>query len=263
MAISMKDLKSTRTELPPRVLIHGVAGIGKTSLAAEFPNPVMLDTEEGAPAGVDIPSFGLLSSYAALDDAMGALATEDHDFQTVILDSVDGLEPLVWREACVRNHWESIETPGYGKGYLAADDIWSEFMTGVDFLRREKRMTVIMIAHSDVKQFDEPGKSPYSRYDLRMHKRGAAILTDRCDFILFVGAKTEIKEVDAGFNKKHTHAEGGGTRWIFTDARPAFIAKNRSLNMPAQLLYKKGEGFKTLAPHLFSNSQPANAQAAA
>lgn len=251
MAISLNDLKSTKSELPPRILVHGVAGIGKTSLAAEFPNPVMIDTEEGAPAGVDMATFGLMNSYGDVTEAMGALATGDHEFQTMVLDSVDGLEGMIWRETCARNHWDSIETPGYGKGYLAADAVWNEFMAGCDYLRREKGMTIILLAHSDVKQFDEPGKSPYSRFDLRMHKRGAAILTDRCDYILFVGSKTEIKETEAGFNKKHTHAEGGGTRWIFSDARPAFIAKNRSLNMPAQILFKKGEGFKALAPHIF------------
>lgn len=254
MAISLADLKSTRNELPPRLLFHGVAGIGKTSLAAEFPNPVLLDTEEGAPAGVDMATFGLLTSYQAVTDAMGALAQEDHEFQTVILDSSDAFEQHVWRETCQRNSWKSIEDPGYGKGYLAADAVWNEFMAGCDYLRRERGMTVIVIAHSEVKQFDEPGKAPYSRYDLRMHKRGAAILTDRCDYILFVGSKTEIKEADVGFNKKHAHAEGGGARYIFADARPAFIAKNRSLNMPAQILYKKGEGFKALAPHIFPNA---------
>ena len=263
MAISLADLKSTKNELPPRIIMHGVAGIGKTSLAAEFPAPILLDTEEGAPAGVDVATFGLLPSYGALMEGMGSLAQEEHEFKTLILDSVDGLEPMIWRETCVRNQWESIETPGYGKGYLAADIIWNEFMTGCDYLRREKGMTIILIAHSDVKTFDEPGKVPYSRYDLRMHKRGAAILTDRCDYILFVGSKTEIKEVDAGFNKKHAHAEGGGARWIFTDSRPAFIAKNRSASMPAQLLFKKGEGYKILAPHLFPASVPAKAAEAA
>jgi len=263
MSISLKDLKSTKNELPPRILVHGVAGIGKTSLAAEFPNPILLDTEEGSPAGVDIATFGLLDTYSAVNDAMGALAQEDHDFKTLVLDSVDVLEPMIWRETCVRNQWETIETPGYGKGYLAADAVWNEFMTGCDYLRREKGMTIILIAHSDVKQFDEPGKAPYSRYDLRMHKRGAAILTDRCDYILFVGAKTEIKEVDAGFNKKHSHAEGSGFRWIFTDARPAFIAKNRSINMPAQIQYKKGAGYSALAPFIFPNSSATDGKAAA
>lgn len=263
MAISLKDLKSTKNELPPRILVHGVAGIGKTSLAAEFPHPVLLDTEEGAPAGVDIATFGLLDSYGAVNDAMGALAQEDHDFKTLVLDSVDGLEPMIWRETCVRNNWETIETPGYGKGYLAADAVWNEFLAGCDYLRRERGMAVIVIAHSEVRQFDEPGKAPYSRYDLRVHKRGAAILTDRCDYILFVGAKTEIKEVDAGFNKKHAHAEGSGFRWIFTDARPAFIAKNRSLNMPAQIQYKKGAGFSALSPFIFPNSSTTDGKAAA
>lgn len=260
MAISLKDLRSTSSTAPPRILIHGVAGIGKTSLAAEFPNPILIDTEEGAPVGIDLPTFGLLTSYQALADAMASLAQEEHEFKTLVLDSLDGLEPMIWRETCARNGgWESIETPGYGKGYVAADAVWGEFMAGCDYLRRERGMTIIWLAHSAVTTFDAPGSQPYSRYDLRLHKRGAAIVTDRADAILFINTKTEVKEVETGFNKKHAHGEGGGTRWIFTDARPAFIAKNRAVNMPAQIIYQKGKGFDALAPHFFPSKSDKHA----
>lgn len=257
MAINLKDLKSAGSTLPPRVLVHGVAGIGKTSLAAEFPDPVLLDTEEGSPMGLTVPSSGLLTSYSGVVDFMGALAQQEHSFRTLIVDSLDGLEPLIWRETCARNGgWESIETPGYGKGYLLADATWLEFVAGCDYLRRERGMTIIWIAHSAVTSFDAPGAQPYSRYDLRLHKRGAAIMTDRADHILFVNTKTDVKEVEVGFNKKHAHAEGGGGRWIFADARPAFIAKNRAQNMPPQLLYTKGKGYEALAPYLFPGAAP-------
>ncbi|MBX9760666.1 MAG: ATP-binding protein [Beijerinckiaceae bacterium] len=263
MAINLKDLKSAGSTLPPRILLHGVAGIGKTSLAAEFPDAVLLDTEEGAPMGMSIPSSGLQTSYKGVVDFMGALAQQEHAFKTLIIDSLDGLEPLIWRETCVRNGgWESIETPGYGKGYLLADATWLEFVAGCDYLRRERGMTIIWIAHSAVDRFDAPGAQPYSRYDLRLHKRGSAIMTDRADHIFFVNTKTDVKEVEVGFNKKHAHAEGGGARWIFTDARPAFIAKNRATNMPPQLLYQKGRGYADLAPFLFPGApKPAAAPA--
>ncbi len=252
MAISLKHLKSSSSDLPPRVLMHAVEGIGKTSLAAEFPNPVYLPTTgEKTPNGITLPTPGTVSSWDDLVGLIGELATDDHDFRTLIIDSMDGIEPLVWRETAQRNKWETIESPGYGKGYLAADLVWRELIDGCDYLRTEKRMAVVLISHSDRISHEEPGHQPYKRYDLRLQKRAQAILCDWSDFILFVNSKIEMKEADVGFNKKHTHAEGGGTRWIFSDARPAFLAKNRASGMPAQIMFKPGEGFTKLSPFLF------------
>jgi hypothetical protein len=249
MAISLSDLKKVRSTLPPRLLIYGVAGIGKTSLAAEFPNAVFLQTEEGTPGGTEIDTFGVLSSYGSVVEALGSLYSEDHDFQTVVLDSLDALEPMVWAETCSRNNWRTIEDPGYGKGYLAADGTWREFIDGCNALRRDRGMTVIWLAHSAVDRFEQPGSAPYNRYDLRLQKRGAAILTDEADAILFMNTKVSVKETDAGFNKKALHAEGGGTRWLFTDGRPAFIAKNR-YGLPDSVMIPPGKGYAALAPHL-------------
>jgi hypothetical protein len=249
MAISLSDLKRVKSTLPPRILIYGVAGIGKTSLASEFPNAVFLQTEEGTPGNIEIDTFGQLGSYGAVVEALGTLYQEDHDFRTVVIDSLDALEPMVWNETCVRNNWRHIEEPGYGKGYLAADGVWREFVDGCNALRRDRGLTIIWLGHSSVDRFDQPGAQPYNRYDLRLQKRGAAILTDEADAILFMNTKVTIKESDAGFNKKNVHAEGGGSRWLFTDGRPAFIAKNR-YGMPDAVNIPFGKGYAALAKYL-------------
>lgn len=249
MAINLADLKRVKSTLPPRLLVYGVAGIGKTSFAAEFPNAVFIQTEEGTPGNVEIDTFGNLSTYGQVCEALGTLYQEDHDFRTVVVDSLDALEPLVWNETCVRNNWRHIEEPGYGKGYLAADAVWREFIDGCNALRRDRGLTVIWLGHSSVDRFEQPGAQPYNRYDLRLQKRGAAILTDEADAILFMNTKVSIKETDAGFNKKNVHAEGGGSRWLFTDGRPAFIAKNR-YGMPESVMIPFGKGYPALAKYL-------------
>jgi hypothetical protein len=249
----LKQLKSSRSTIPPAVIIHAVKGKGKSSLAAEFPNPIYLAARgEATPDDIELPSLGSVETWRDVTDSIDELAGEDHDFQTLIIDTVDGLEPLVWAETCARNKWDSIESPGYGKGYLAADATWLELIDGLDYLRRERGMMIVLIMHSEISNHEEPGAQPYKRYDMKLHKRAEQMLGNWAQHIFFINTKVEIKETDGGFNKKNTHAEGGGVRWIYTDARPAFVAKNRAANMPPQIHYKRGEGFKALAPYILS-----------
>lgn len=255
MAISLKDLKSTRADQPPRVLVYGPPGIGKTSLAAEFPAPVFIQVEEGTPGGLEIQSFGHLTSFDQVMEAIGALYTEEHDRQTVVLDSLDKLEPLVWAKVCADNRWTSIEDPGYGKGYVMADAAWAELLDGFSALRRERGMCIVLLAHSDIGRFDDPQNASYSRYDIRLHKRALAKVQDDVDAILFLNQDVTIEKEDAGFNKKTAKGKGGGTRWIHTEGRPSYVAKNR-YNMPDRILYQRGGGFQALAPY-FPGGAPA------
>ena len=95
MAISIKDLRRIRATQPPRVLIYGPPGMGKTTLAAEFPSPVFLQVEDGTPGDLELASFGRLDSLDEVNGAIDALYTDDHDRQTLVIDSLDKLEPLV------------------------------------------------------------------------------------------------------------------------------------------------------------------------
>lgn len=263
MAVSLKDLKSGNTRLPPRGLIYGPAGKGKTTLAREFPEPVFLQVEDGAPADMDLAgrTFGHLTTFDAVMSYIGVLYNDAHAFQTVVLDGIDKLEPLIWKKVCEDNSWESIESPGYGKGYIAADSYWTDLLEGLNALRRDRGMAVVLIAHSEIIRFDDPRTASYSRFDFRLHKRAHALIEDEMDMILFVNDDATVKEEDQGFNKKRARANDSTQAWIFTQGRPSLNAKNR-YGMPAKLIYKKGEGFAKLAPYFPGSDLPKDDQQA-
>lgn len=224
MAISLASLKRVSDRKPPVQLVYGTAGIGKSTLGMMAPAPVFLQTEE---TEVNCPTFGLLRSFDEVMEALTALYNESHDFQTVVLDSLDWLEPMVWRETARANNWANIEAAGFGKGYLAALDQWRTLLDGFKALRDEKGMGVILIAHCEIKRFDSPETEPYDRYQIKLQPRASALVQEHVDAVLFCNYRVSTVKTDLGFNKKATRGVGGGDRLIYTNERPAFLAKNR------------------------------------
>jgi hypothetical protein len=227
--------------LPPRIIIHGKEGSGKTTLAAKFPQPVFLQVEDGCPAGLEIATFGALSSYADVVAAITALGHEQHNFQTVAIDSLDALEPLVWGATCVAHGWASIESVGYGRGYVEADKQWLDLLAGLDWLRRNRGMTIVLIAHSAVETVNDPRAPSYTSYQLRLHKRGRALVQDWADAIGFLTTELVIQTEEQGFRKR-TRADGGSARYIHWEGKPSFTAKNRYA-LPAKMLVPKDFDF--------------------
>lgn len=226
MAISLASLRRTNEARPPRMLVYGVAGIGKTTLAASAPAPVFIQTEDGL-GGIAADSFGLLRTFEEVMEALGSLYSEKHDFRTVVLDSLDWLEPLVWAHTAREHGWADIEQPGYGKGYVAAAETWRTFLEGTNALRDERDMAVIMLAHTDIRRFDSPETEPYDRYQPKLHARASALVQEHVDAVLFANYRISTVKADVGFKKSVTRAVGGGERLLHTTERPAFLAKNR------------------------------------
>ena len=226
MAISLASLRRGGETRPPRILVYGVAGVGKTQLAADAPNPVFLQTEDGL-GRIDAATFGLLRSFDAVMEALGSLYTEEHDHQTVVLDSLDWLEPLVWQHTAQAHNQPDIESFGYGKGYLAALDTWRSFLDGVNALRDERGMGVILIAHAEIRRFDSPETEPYDRYQPKLHRGASALVQEHVDAVLFANYRVSTLKSDVGFNKKVVRGVSGGDRLLHTAERPAFLAKNR------------------------------------
>ena len=255
MAIDLNSLRTVRADQPPRVLIYGLEKIGKTQLAAEFPAPVFLQTEDGASGDLELTSFGLLRSFGDVLDALTALASEEHAFRTLVIDSLSELEKLIWAAVCEREGWKSIEQPGFGKGYVQADYAWSEFIDAINYIRAERGMTVVLVAHSVTDRFDDPETQSYSRYAIDLHKRAMAMVTREVDAILLIKRDVTIKTEQPN-GKGRARADGGDQRWIYCEGRPAFQAGNR-FNLPDRLMFKKGEGYAALRP--FLPAQPAEA----
>jgi hypothetical protein len=234
--------------LPPRILLHGQEGVGKTTLAAQFPVPVFLQTEDGCPSGRSISTFGLLTNFSDVRDALAVLATQTHDFRTVVIDALDALEGLIWRDVCTAQGWASIESPGYGKGYVIVDGWWNDLIAGLEHLRRKRGMLIVLLAHSAIETINDPRAASYTSYQLRLHKRARGLVQDWADTIGFLALDLHVREDDAGFGKKRTRADGGSQRWLHLEARPSFVAKNR-YGMPAKLQVPKPFSYEALASY--------------
>ena len=240
MAISLASLNRLSAPKPPRIVIYGPHGIGKNTFAGSAPKPVLINLEDGHPSGQPIDAFPNATTFAEVMEAMYALYNEDHDFGTVVVDSLDWLEPLVWAETIRRNNeenpnkrWNSIEDAGYGKGYLATLDVWRDYLDAINALRNDKGMAIIQTAHAEVKRFDSPETEPFDRYQIKLHKMASALIQEHADMVLFANFKASVAKVDVGM-KKVVRGVGSGTRVIYTEERPAFLAKNRH-NLPPEL----------------------------
>jgi hypothetical protein len=232
--MNLSNICTVTATLPPRILVHGQEGTGKTTLAARFPAPIFLQTEDGVPGGLQLMSFGLLAQFSDVRSALAVLATEDHGFRTVVVDSLDKLEGLIWADVCATRHWPSIEAPGYGKGYVEVDIWWRDVLSALDYLRRERGMIVLLIAHSEIMTINDPRTASYTSYQLRLHKRARGLVLDEMDVVAFLATELVIHSENAGFNKTRNRADGGSTRWLHFEGKPAFVAKNR-YGLPAKM----------------------------
>jgi hypothetical protein len=233
MAFNLASISKTKRLRAPKVVIAGPGKIGKTTFAASAPNAVGILTEDGADA-VDASAFPLASSLQQVYQAIGTLLKEEHDFNTVFMDSLDWLEPLVQAHVCEQNKWASIEAPGYGKGYLAAADEWRTLLNGLEELRQRRNMAVILIAHDKIKRFESPLHDGYDQYVLKLHDRAAALVQEWADVIGWANYRVVTTQTDAGYGNKETKARTTGDRILHVEPHPAHMGGNRFglKNMP-------------------------------
>ena len=228
----LQRIHSGRRHAPPRLMIYGTEGIGKSTTASQAPKPIFIPTEDGLDQ-IDCDSFPLARRFDEVVSAVSALYSEEHPYQTVVIDSLDWLERLIWDDVCREYGVKSIEKAdgGYARGYTHALTQWREVLDGLDALRNERGMAVVLLAHAKVEKFEDPEHSAYDRYSPRLHKHANALVTEWADAVLFATRKIITKTEDAGFNRERTIAAGlgkdGGERILRTVGSPACVAKNR------------------------------------
>lgn len=218
---------------PRRALLYGVQGIGKSTWAARAPSPIFIQTEDGL-GEIGAPRFPVATTFEEALQAVSDLCSEDHDFKTVVVDTLDWLERLIWSHVCQEHRKDNIEDFGYGKGYQFAIKHWRDFLDGLNWLRNEKGMHVILLAHSVISKFEDPESESYDRFSPKLHRHAIAIVSEWCDDVLFAKFKVLTSSEDKGFNKKRARGFGTGERIVRTEERPAHAAKNR-LGLPFEM----------------------------
>ena len=228
----LQSIKTGRDNLPPRIMEYGVEGVGKSTFGASAPNPIFVQTEDGL-GEIDTAKFPLAKTFSDIESYLTALRDEPHDFQTVVLDSADWAERLIWDQVCRDFGVRSIEKAdgGYGKGYTHALTYWRQVVKTLNEIRTRRNMAVILVAHAKVERFEDPEHPAYDRYTPRLHKAANSLVCEWVDAVLFA---TRRMRVDSTTGKAAPVGADGGERVLRTNGSPAYSAKNR-YSLPTEM----------------------------
>jgi len=248
------EVISGKVQKAKKVVIYGPEGIGKSSLAAQFPNPVFIDTE-GSTTEMDVDRLPKPTSWEMLNQQVRWVKQQVGRFGTLVLDTIDWAEMLCVDSVCAQHGKKGIEDFGYGNGYVYTKEEFGRFLNLLSDVI-EVGIHVALVAHSQIVKFEQPDEmGAYDRYQLKLGKKTssqtAPLVKEWADMVLFINYKTFSVAADAKGTK---HKGQGGVRTVYATHHPAWDAKNRH-GLPDELPLD----YSRIA-HIF-NQQPAQQQA--
>jgi hypothetical protein len=213
---------------PPRLLIYGEAGVGKSTFAAGFPDALFLDAERRT-EHLDVSRIEVTSWDDVLGTMREVVKGDQLPYKTLVFDTVDHMELLVYNHVCREDGSKSIEFVGggYGKGYTLALDEWRRFIAGLEKLRA-KGITCILLAHGHVKLFKNPGGEDYDKWQLKMNAKAANFLVEKMDAVGFAHFEDLVAAKDS---RKATYT---GDRVLAFGHNAAYYSK-QGIDLPDEL----------------------------
>jgi len=233
------------TPRPLRVVITGHPGSGKTTLATGAPKCLVMPIEEG----LGITGATALPAPKSFDDVIGQLielSKEDHDFGTLVVDAIDGIEPFIFENIVAEakptkaGPIKTVADIGFNKGYVEADAYWVRLFKALDYLRAEKNMNIVVISHVATVYYDDPTLGSYFRFEPNLHKRTVPFLTKWADVIGYLDIERTLTEKGSD-RRTITTAMASQTRWLHITDQGPFIAKNRfGISGPLEIPVENG-----------------------
>lgn len=214
-----------------RVVIYGTEGIGKTTLASQFPDPLYIDLEDGS-STLDVKRITLNHpvDYEDLLNTVEEVSKNPDVCQTLIIDTADRAEEICTKYICDKYSKGSIEAFGYGKGYTVLAENFKKLLDNLDDCIRAGINTVV-ISHAQLRKIEQPEQEgAYDHWELKLSKKVAPVLKEWSDMLLFCNYKTLV--VEEGQNK--TKKAKGGKHVMYATHTPFWDAKNRA-GLPSQM----------------------------
>ena len=228
MAFSLASVVRNNLNKPPIIVLHGDAGVGKTTFGATAPNCIFIRAEDGL-GMLDVPTFPEPKDADEVTQQMNVLLNENHGYQWLIIDSITALEKKLWTQLCKKSNTTSIEDVGggYGKGYTQSLEWTNQFINDMRKLRDTKGMGIILIAHSKISTINPPDKASYDQYTLNVQPKLADFIHTQADIVAYCELEQLIKQEDKGFNKMQGKAKETGNRVLHCYSSKKYTSKNR------------------------------------
>ena len=206
---------------PPVIMIFGSHKLGKSTFAAGCPNPIFIQTESGL-EGLDVDCFPLVNSYDEFNQALDAVE-KTTGYKTLVIDSLDWLERLIFRHVCAQHKVNDIAQIGFAKGYVAAEAIWGEVIDRIAVINKTKKLIIVLIAHATVQKVQDPERDDYDCMLPDLHKRSVNLLSEYTDILGYCSLKLTTVSKDKGPVKAKTTGE----RILYLTPKGGFSAGNR------------------------------------
>jgi hypothetical protein len=236
----LDQIKENKSKEPLFILIYGVPGIGKSTLASEFPDPLFFGDRMESEK-LKVFSGPEPETMQECREALNELIAEKTlKFKTLVFDNLGWFEPLAWDEIVKKENVKSIDDIGWQNGYKMSISRHQEIILLLKELRKKHKMDIVAVGHSQVKTFQDPSiQAAYDQYKLSINDQAANVWIRSVEAVLFMNY--EVLKAD----EKKKFAQGEGIRFMYTQERPAFKAKNR-FGLPFKMVMPLGEGYKTL-----------------
>lgn len=209
-----------------KTLIYGPEGIGKTTLASKFPDPVFIDTE-GSTKHLDVARLPVPLTWTEIINEVRYVYQNPDCCKTLIIDTADWAEMLCLKEMLDGDNLKSIEDYGYGKGYVKLAEKFKSLLDELDKII-ESGIHIVLTAHAMMRKFEQPDEiGAYDRWELKLQKKTAPILKEWADMVLFCNYRTYVVNVDNQGATKGKNKVQGGERVMYTSHHNCWDAKNR------------------------------------